>query len=122
MMLIDSSIWIDHLRATDTRLSALLTRKEAVVHPFVLGELLLGMVANRPALMETFSDLPQAKVATPGEVLVVIDRHRLYGRGIGYVDGHLIASALLMIETRIWSRDRRLMTIAGELGIAADFG
>ncbi|MCA0316827.1 MAG: VapC toxin family PIN domain ribonuclease [Proteobacteria bacterium] len=122
MILVDSSIWIDHLRATDARLSALLVRKEAVVHPFVLGELLLGMGANRPALMETFGDLPQAKVATRDEVLVLIDRHRLYGRGIGYVDAHLIASALLMIEARVWSRDRRLMTIAGELGIAAPVG
>lgn len=122
MILVDSSIWIDHLRATDARLSALLVRNEAVVHPFVLGELLLGMVANRPALMETFGDLPQAKVATPDEVLVLIDRHRLYGRGIGYVDAHLIASTLLMTETRVWSRDRRLMTIAGELGIAAPIG
>lgn len=122
MILIDSSIWIDHLRATDARLFALLNRREALVHPFVLGELLLGMVADRPALIETFRDLPQATVADPAEVLAVIDNHRLHGRGIGYVDVHLVASALLMPETTLWSRDRKLTTIAGELGIAAIVG
>lgn len=122
MILIDSSIWIDHLRATDARLFALLERREAMVHPFVLGELLLGMVADRPALVETFRDLPQAAIADPDEVLVLIENHRLYGRGIGYVDAHLLASTLLTAEARLWSRDRRLMTIAGELGIAATFG
>lgn len=120
MILIDSSVWIDHLRAPDAQLSVLLGRREGLVHPFVLGELLLGMVADRPALIEVFHDLPQARVADAGEVLALIARGRLHGRGIGYVDAHLLASALLTPEALIWSRDRRLMGIARELAVAAE--
>lgn len=119
MILVDSPVWIDHLRSPDERLSALLSIREILVHPFVLGELFLGMIRNRSGLIETFRDLPQASVAGPHEVLALIASFRLYGRGIGYVDTHLLASTLMMPGTLLWSRDRRLAAVAGELGVAA---
>lgn len=122
MILVDSSIWIDHLRAPDEALSRLLAVREVLVHPFVLGELALGMVKDREGLIATFRDLPQAPVAEADEVLALVAMHQLHGRGIGYVDAHLIAATLLTPEARLWSRDRRVMGVARELGIAAGTG
>ncbi|HWD59909.1 MAG TPA: PIN domain-containing protein [Stellaceae bacterium] len=119
MILVDSSIWIDHIRAPDELLTALLTRHEVLGHPFVIGEVAVGSIRNRDAVLASLQELPGAPIATDGDVLNLIEQHRLHGRGIGYVDAHLLAASRLTRGTSLWTRDRRLRDIATELGLAA---
>ena len=119
MILVDSSVWIEHLRSTNAILTELLGDGEVIAHPFVLGELALGNLRQRAAFLGDLRDLPQAVVAEDGEVLRLIDRQALFGRGIGYVDAHLLAAVRLTAGTRLWTRDRRLHAVAAELGLAA---
>ncbi|HLY88048.1 MAG TPA: type II toxin-antitoxin system VapC family toxin [Acetobacteraceae bacterium] len=120
MILIDTSVWVDHLRRGDLALSDLLTRSQVLTHPFVIGELALGSLRQRDIVLGALRDLPQAVVAGDDEVQAFIDRHTLFGIGIGYVDAHLLAGTLLTSGARLWSRDKRLSDAAGRLGIAAD--
>ena len=117
MTLIDTSVWIDHLRSPNARLIGLLLDEQVETHPFVLGELLLGNVAW-PAFRELRS-LPQTPRETDEEVVQLIQQRGLRGRGIGYLDAHLLASVLLG-RTTIWSNDARLDAAARSLGIAFD--
>jgi len=113
VILVDTSVWVDHLRANDAQLSALLHSNQVLMHSFVLGELACGNLRNRDELLTLLADLPQAPVASDAEVLFFIDRHRLMGRGIGYIDAHLLAAtALSDAGTRLWTRDRRLAALA----------
>ena len=121
MILVDSSVWIDHLRARDETLSVLLTRVEVLTHPFVVGEIALGSIRYRDAVLASLQRLPSAMIATDGDVLRLIDRHRLFGRGIGYIDAHLLAAVRLTGDTLLWTHDRRLREVATELGLAARF-
>ena len=91
------------------------------MHPFVLGELALGNPPNRLALLESLGNLPEAIVSTESEVLAFIEQHSLKGLGIGYVDVHLLASARLLPNTQLWTRDKRLHSAALSLGLAAPF-
>lgn len=118
MILVDTSIWVDHLRTGDAQLAELLERGTVVAHPFVIGEIACGSLSDRGAILGLLQHLPMATVAEPNEVLTYIDRHRLHGKGIGYVDVHLLASAALTGGTRLWTRDRRLHAVARELGHA----
>ena len=118
MILVDSSVWIDHLRCADRVLHALLGSAQVLCHPFVVGELALGSLKSRHQVIDLLQQLPQAPVASSGEVLHWIDRHRLHGRGIGWVDAHLLAATRLAGDARLWTRDKRLAAIAGELGLA----
>ncbi len=119
MILVDASVWIDHLRTGDERLTALLDAREVLGHSFVTGELALGNLRRRDAVLSDLRDLPQATVASDDEVLRLIDQQALFGRGIGYVDAHLLAAVRLTADTKLWTRDRRLQTVAAELGLAA---
>lgn len=120
MILADTAIWIDHLhRGGDERMVALLQAGEVVIHPHVLGEIALGSLRNRAGILRDLRALPQVMMAEEEEVFGLIERHRLFGTGIGYVDAHLLASALLTSETRLWTRDRRLHEAAARLGVAA---
>ena len=119
MILVDTSVWINHLRAADERLSALLGAGEVLGHPFVTGELALGNLQPRDAILRDLRDLPQAVVAEDEHVLDLIERSALYGRGIGYVDAHLLAAVRLTPEARLWTADRRLQAVSAELGLAA---
>jgi predicted nucleic acid-binding protein len=121
VILVDSSVWIDHLRARDETLSVLLTRVEVLTHPFVVGEIALGSIRYRDAVLASLQRLPSAMIATDGDVLRLIDRHRLFGRGIGYIDAHLLAAVRLTGDTLLWTHDRRLREVATELGLAARF-
>ena len=85
------------------------------MHPFVMGELALGSLADRANVLELLRGLPSAAVAAPSESLMLIDRHQLHGRGIGYVDLHLLASTLMSDGATLWTRDKRLQGIAAEL-------
>ena len=120
LFLADTSIWIDHFRRTDVKLSNLLGRRNILLHPFVVGELALGHVRNLSGMIEDFRDLPQAPVAHTDEVLQLISRDRLFGSGIGYVDAHMLASALLTPDVRLWTRDKRLHAVASRLLVASE--
>lgn len=119
MILADSSVWIDHLRAADESLTELLNEGKVLMHAFVIGELALGTFQRRDAFLRDLRKLPGAPVATDEEVLHLIERHRLFGMGIGYVDAHLLASAQLGNDVGLWTRDRRLAEAAGRIGVAA---
>lgn len=118
MILVDTSVWVDHLRANDEALAKLLNVGAVLVHPFVTGELALGNLRRREVVLTALSDLPQADVATDAEVLTFIDRYRLFGRGIGFVDVHLLAAARLAAGARLWTKDRKLHGIADEMDLA----
>jgi predicted nucleic acid-binding protein len=112
MMLVDTSVWIDHLRRRDAELVAMLSEGQVLVHPWVVGELACGNLQDRKLVLELLQSLPSAPVASAGEVLFFIEKHALMERGIGYVDVHLLAAA------RLWTRDRQLVVVADELGMA----
>jgi predicted nucleic acid-binding protein len=117
--LVDTSVWVDHLRAGDKRLAELLEAGSVLAHPFVIGELALGDLKQRDVILTSLHDLPQAAVATEPEVLHFIEQHRLFGAGIGYVDAHLLASVRLTDGARLWTREKRLAEVAHELDLAA---
>ncbi len=118
MILVDTSVWVNHLRSGDTQLIAALQAGAVLGHPFVLGELALGSLRNREAVIDALRGLPPAHQASDDEVLSLIGQRSLYGLGIGYIDAHLLASTLLTPGTRLWTRDRRLLAAAERLEIA----
>lgn len=117
MILVDTSVWVSHLRKSEQRLAALLTEGSVLVHPFVIGEIACGNLKNRSTVLTNLQELPLALIASQSEVLQLIERHRLWGRGIGWIDAHLLASALLT-GCRFWTADRRLEAIARQLGLS----
>jgi predicted nucleic acid-binding protein len=118
MTLADTSVWVDHLRNNNSRLSQLLFDGEVLSHPFVIGELACGFLTKRAEILSLLSTLPKIVVAEHDEVLQLLDARRLYGRGLGWVDMHLLASAVLS-QTPIWSLDRTLSKAADAIGVAA---
>lgn len=119
MILVDTSVWVDHLRGGNRVLSELLDTGMVLAHPFVIGELALGNLARRDLVLGALSDLPRAGVASDSEALHFIDRHALFGRGIGYVDAHLLAAVRLTAGAALWTHDKRLQGVALQLGLAA---
>ena len=117
MMLVDTSVWIDHFRQGDAALATALEAGQVGMHSFVLGELACGNLHSRAEVLSLLQALPPMPVSTDKEVLFFIDQHELMGRGIGYVDVHLLASARLG-GTLLWTRDKRLHAVATELGLA----
>ena len=118
MILVDTSVWVDHLRGVDTELATELERGAVLMHPFVVGEIACGSLGDRAAILELLQDLPAAVTADSAEVLGFIERHGLHGKGIGYVDVHLLASVALTAASRLWTRDKRLHAAAQDLGMA----
>ena len=119
MILVDSSIWIDHFRSQNPHLIALLDRRAILMHPFVLGELAGGNLPSRQIMLANFQKLPHIIPATNDEVLYLIESRRLFGQGIGFLDLHLLASALQQ-NKKLWTRDRRLKKAADDLHAAYD--
>jgi hypothetical protein len=119
VILVDTSIWVEHLRLASAILTELLDHGEILGHPFVIGELALGNLRRRDPFLSDLRDLPQAIVADDDEVFRMIDRQALFGRGIGYVDAHLLAAARLTAGSKLWTRDRRLQAVAAQLGLVA---
>ncbi|MDQ3517576.1 MAG: type II toxin-antitoxin system VapC family toxin [Gemmatimonadota bacterium] len=117
MILVDTSVWIDHLRVGEPQLTGALNAGSVCVHPLVLGELACGNLRNRRSVMSLLSELPGVPVATDAEALGFMENRALMGRGIGYIDVHLLASAALSATARLWTRDRRLAVVAGELNL-----
>lgn len=120
MILVDTSVWVDHLRRGVSALATALDEGEVVVHPFVLGELACGNLKNRGEVLRLLGTLPTIPTATDPEALRFIEERGLMGRGIGYIDVHLLASALLAGDTRLWTRDKRLAAVAADLAVAID--
>jgi predicted nucleic acid-binding protein len=122
VILVDTSVWIDYLRSGDLLLVAALEGGRVMMHPFVLGELACGNLANRSEVLELLGGLPAAPSATDPEALEFIERRTLMGQGIGYIDVHLLASIALSGDARLWTRDRRLAAVATELDLVFDEG
>lgn len=120
MILVDTSIWVDHLRAGDPQLVALLEDGRVLAHPWVTGELALGRLSRRSEILGLLHNLPQATVASDLEVLTLIDNRQLFGRGIGYVDAHLLAATMLRPGSRLWTRDKRLAAVATQQGLTSN--
>ena len=118
MILVDTSVWVEHLRVGDRALAELLDSGMVLAHPFVIGELALGDLRQRETVLAAMSDLPRASIATAEETLRFISRHALFGRGIGYIDVHLLAAVRLTAGAALWTHDKRLRGGAVELGLA----
>ncbi len=118
MILVDTSVWVDHLRRRDAQLVALLEATAVVMHPFVLGEISCGSLANRGEVLALLQQLPVATVAEPDEALGLIESKALHGKGIGYVDVHLLAAVALTPNAKLWTRDKRLAAAAQHMGFA----
>lgn len=119
MILVDTSVWINHLRAPSKLLAQLLDLEQVVVHPFVVGEISCGNLANRKEIIALLHSLPAAPKADDDEILFFIERHRVMGRGLGLVDVHLLASSTIAGGS-IWTADKNLRLAATHLGI--EFG
>ena len=118
MILVDSSVWIDHFRRADATLAALLASRVVICHPFVIGELALGHLSKRVAVLAALGGLPMAPVVPHADVLAFVERHSLMGCGVGWIAAHLLASALVGGRVSLWTRDRRLAAAAAERGVA----
>lgn len=119
-ILVDTSIWIDHLHRAEPSLQGFLGESRVIAHPMIIGELALGSIRNRSEVLSLLSGLPAAPVATPSEVLRLVEDRHLHGTGISLVDAHLLASALIGGDVRLWTRDRRLSAAASDAGVLAD--
>lgn len=119
MILVDTSIWVDHFRSRDAGLTALLGANQVLTHPFVVGEIAMGDLSRRSLILGDLDDLPTVVVATDAEVRSLIERAGLFGLGIGYVDAHLLAAVRLTPGARLWTRDKRFAQTAARLNIAA---
>ncbi len=119
MILVDTSIWIDHFRNTDITLVKLLNSQQVLAHPFVIGELALGNLQQRESILSALQNLPQATTAHDDEVLHFIGLQSLFGFGIGCIDAHLLAAVRLTPNALLWTRDKRLLA-ADRLSLAAN--
>lgn len=120
MILVDTSIWIDHLHRAEPLLVSLLEEASVCTHPMIIGELALGSLRERAVILERLADLPQIPTATHTEVLGLVESHSLHGRGISLVDAHLLAGLRLSATARLWTRDHHLREAAERLAVAAD--
>lgn len=116
MILVDTSIWIDHLRRSNAGLVELLEQTQVVIHPWIVGELACGNIKNRKELLLLLKSLPSIGVADDDEVLQLIESKKLMGRGIGWVDVHLLATCLIE-GVPLWTGDKNLRTISAALGV-----
>ncbi|HMK57043.1 MAG TPA: type II toxin-antitoxin system VapC family toxin [Dissulfurispiraceae bacterium] len=117
MVLVDTSVWVEHLRAGNITLEALLNEGLVVNHPLVVGELACGNLRNRTEILSLLHALPVAATVEHEEILDFIENNRLMGKGLGYIDMHLLASALLT-KVRLWTLDKRLHDVAIQLKAA----
>ena len=118
VILVDTSIWVDHLRRGDVGLTEALHANEVAIHDFVIGELACGHLKARGRILALLARLPRVAAATESETLYFLEHRRLFGRGLGYIDVHLLAAASLRSDTRLWTRDRKLKEVSVELAVA----
>ncbi len=117
MILVDSSVWIDHLKVPNQALADLMDRERLLMHPMVIGEVALGSLRDRAEVLGRLSQLPSARIASHQHVMLMIEGRRLFGSGIGYVDAHLLASARVTPECGLWTRDKRLRAAAERMDL-----
>ena len=118
MILVDTSVWVDHLRSAEPHLQGLLKAGQVLMHAMVLGEICCGSLPNRRAVLQNLGDLPAIHESDHGEVMSMIEEKSLMSRGIGFIDVHLLCSVVDQGGTHLWTRDGRLQQIAVELGVA----
>ncbi len=118
MILVDTSVWVDHLRKGDRELSALLNEGQVACHPFVIGELACGNLRNRAEILSLLAALPRVIAAGHDEALRLLSDRKLHGKGLGWIDVHILASCLLDGCT-LWTRDRALAAAARALKLDA---
>ena len=118
MILVDTSVWVDHLRRGNPVLSTALDSGRVLIHPFIVSELACGNLNRRAEILRHLRDLPQVPVATDEEALGFIESRHLMGRAVGYVDVHLLAAVALAGTARLWTRDKRLVEVASDLALA----
>ena len=116
MILVDTSVWVDHLRRGNPRLASLLEEAQVLCHPFVIGELACGNLRNRREILRLLAALPAVPQADGSEVLHLVESHHLYGLGLGWVDAHLLASCLLS-DSELWTLDEPLRAAARKLAV-----
>jgi len=117
LILVDTSVWVDHLRIGNAQLAGLLEANAVLIHPYIVGEIACGSLTDRAWTLELLQQLPMADVAEPVEVLAYIELKCLHGKGIGYVDVHLLASTAIA-GVALWTLDKKLRTLARQLGCA----
>jgi len=119
-VLVDTSVWVDFLRSGDSALANMLKKmpgqNRVVIHPMIIGELACGNLKNRQSLLQLWNSLHTLIQASHEEVLYFIEHHQLMGKGIGYIDAHLLASVALAMDARLWTRDLRLAKVTSKLG------
>lgn len=120
MILVDTSVWIDHLRHGDEELTRLLNAGRVLTHRFVIGELALGNLQNRNIVLSALQNLPQVTAASDEEALHFIENNALFATGIGYIDTHLLAAVRLSPGTLLWTRDKRLLAVSVRLGLCVN--
>jgi predicted nucleic acid-binding protein len=114
MVLVDTSVWIDHFHKTNIRLTGLLEESFVLIHPYIVGELACGNIKNREEILKLLQSLPQIKVTNHNEIIYFIEKNKLYGKGLGYIDIHLLASCIID-NAKLYTRDKKLINIAKEL-------
>ncbi|GBD90159.1 ribonuclease VapC32 [bacterium BMS3Abin04] len=114
MILVDTSVWIDHFRKANKQLQELLLKEDVCIHQFIIGELTCGNFSNRDEILSLLKALLQTKIADNDEILKFIELHRLYDSGLGFIDVHLLASAFLS-NAKLWTKDKALRTVASKL-------
>lgn len=117
MVLVDTSVWVDHLRSGNATLTELLSDARVACHPFVIGELACGNLRNRSEILSLLQSLPDIPEISHEDLLRFVESHRLMGQGLGLVDVHLLASARLA-ALPLWTLDRRLREAATALNVA----
>lgn len=117
LVLVDTSVWVDHLRRGESLLQDFLSTGQVATHPSIIGELACGNLANRKEILKLLSALPVVLVATTEEVMHLIELQKLHGKGLGWIDMNLLASARIS-RTPLWTRDRRLAAVAKQIGVA----
>lgn len=117
-VLLDTSVWIRHFKTSNLRVVQLLESESVVSHEFVVTEIACGSLKSREETLGYFQELITLPTVSAQEVMLLIESKRLYSRGIGLVDAHLLASTLIVPDTQIWTADKRLESIAREMGIA----
>lgn len=120
MILVDTSVWIGHLRQGDVELTRLLNAGRVLTHRFVIGELALGNLQNRNTVLSALQNLPQVIAASDDEVFHFIESNVLFGTGIGYIDAHLLAAVRLSPGALLWTRDKRLLAESARLGVCVN--
>jgi predicted nucleic acid-binding protein len=118
MILVDTSVWVDHLRSANAGLIALLERGAVLTHPLIIGELACGNLQNRTALISLWRNLPRITPVTNTEALYFLEQRQLMGKGVGFIDIHLLAAVALQGDSLLWTRDKRLAVLAIQLGLS----